>query len=482
MGQRPSADGSGDAGRRSRRGSGAALSVFGALALLMSLLMTLLAGCGMPPLPDSVPAQSCAGQRQGTLGAGGGVIVPLSALDPTSSYHTSALYGVRASDGAIVWSCASTTYAGWDDAQLHNGVLYAIAGTAPTKDAPAPTHVHAIYALRPQDGSQLWSFSFRAGTTSRLTFDGGLIFFSATSTDGASSHSNLYAVSAATGALAWDASFGDTIGQPVIVSHRILTPAATTSGQSLLAIDESGGSTDWSVALPENGPPASWQVQGSDLYVSDGSALIAVDGATGAIRWKQQAVDSVTSALFSAQGSILFSARMSVLAFDMKTGALRWSAILGARPQLMAVSGQVAYAVTRGSDGLPDALFALDVSSGDVVWQRGVSGVGAIAPEPGDGAYLTSLNNATGALKAANVVALDQRGRAHWTYKGSSPYLDGALIPTSAALFYVWQSAPGGDTPVATYVTSLRLTNGSPLWTTTLPALNASPAEPLLAP
>ncbi|HET9111212.1 MAG TPA: PQQ-binding-like beta-propeller repeat protein [Ktedonobacterales bacterium] len=480
MGQRPSMDGPGSEGRRTLHRSGAMLGMFGIFGAL-ALLLTLLAGCAMPPLPDSVPAQSCVGQRHGTLGAGG-VIVPLTALDPTSANHTSALYGVRANDGAIAWSCASTTYAGWDDAQMNNGVLYAIAGTEPTKDAPARTHVHAIYAIRPRDGAQLWSFSFRAGSTSRFAFDGGLIFVAATSTDGASNHSNLYAVYEATGKLAWDASFGDTIGQPVIVSHRILVPSARTTGQVLLAIDESEGSTDWSVTLPENGPPASWQTQGSDVYLSDGGALIAIDGASGAIRWTQQAVDSVSSPLFSAQRAILFSARMSVLSFDTRTGALRWSAILGAQPQLVAVRGQVAYALTQGSDGLPNALFALDVSTGDVLWQRSVSGAGVITPEPTGGADLTSLNDATGTLKLASVVSLDPHGRARWTYKGTSPYLEGALIPTSAALYYVWQGAPGGDTPLATYVTSLRPTNGAAQWTTALPALNAYTLPPLLAP
>lgn len=481
MGQRPSKDGPRNETRRLRR-TGTALGPFGALPLLLTVLLTVLAGCSMPPLPDSVPAQNCVSQRHGTLGPGGGVIVPLSALDPTSANHTSALYGVRASDGAIAWSCASTTYAGWDDAQLNSGVLYAIAGTEPTKDTPARTHVHAIYAIRPRDGAQLWSFGFRAGSTSRLTFDKGMIFVAATSTDGASSHSNLYAVSTATGKLAWNASFGDTIGQPMIVSHRILVPATTTSGQALLAIDESEGSTDWSVTLPEQGPPSSWQLQGNDLYLSDGGALIAIDGANGAIRWTQQAVDSVTSPLFSAQGAILFSAHMSVLSFDTRTGALRWSAILGARPQLVAVRGQVAYALTQGSDGLPNTLFALDVGTGDVLWQRGVSGAAALTPEPAGGVYLTSLNGGAGTSTLANVVALDPRGRARWTYEGTSPYLEGALIPTSSALYYVWQGAPGGDTPVATYVTSLRLTNGAAQWTTALPTLNAYPLPPLLAP
>jgi outer membrane protein assembly factor BamB len=454
----------------------------GALALFATLLLTLLAGCALPPLPlpDTVPAQRCVAQRQGTLGAGGGVIVPLTALDPTSAHHTSALYGVRASNGAIAWSCASTTYAGWGDAQVYNGVLYAIAGTEPTKDAPARTHVHAIYAIRPYDGAQIWSYSFRAGTTSRLTFDGGMIFVSAISTDGASSHSNLYAIHAATGALAWEASFSDAIGQPIIVSHRILAPSAasvTSAGQTLLAIDESDGSTTWSASLPTKGSPVAWLVQGSALYLSDGSALIAVDGATGAIRWTQQAVDSVTSSLFSAQGAILFSARMSVLAFDAKTGALRWSAVVGAAPQLVAVRDQVAYAVTQGPDGALDTLFALDASSGDVLWQRDAASASAITPGQSGDAYLVSV---AGTMKLGSVVALDPHGRARWIYNGSSPFPAGALISTSAALYYVWQDSPSADTQ-ATYITCLRPTDGAALWTTALPALNAYALPPLLA-
>src|SRR6185437_13191994 len=143
-------------------------------------------------------------------------------FDPTSANHTSALYGVRGGDGALAWSCASTTYAGWNDAQLVNGVVYAIAGTESIKEGPLKAHAHGIYAIRPRDGRQLWSYSFQAGATSRLTFDGGMLYVSAITDNGASSHSNLYAIHTSTGALAWSESFSEMLGQPIIVDHHIV--------------------------------------------------------------------------------------------------------------------------------------------------------------------------------------------------------------------------------------------------------------------
>ncbi len=455
----------------------ARFTLLGALALLLSGIFS---GCATPQPFDSVPAQRCASQQQGALGAGGGIIVPLAANDPTSSDRTSALYAIRARDGGLAWSCASTTYAGWDDARLVNGVLYTLAGTAPTKDAPAPTHVHAIYAIRPQDGKQLWSYSFRAGSTSPLAFDGDMLFVTTSATDGASAHSNLYAIHTTTGVLAWEASYGDTLSAPIIVDHHIVTSVNATSGQELRAIDESSGKTVWSHPLSGNQPPVAWLVVNDALYISDGSALTRIDGASGSTRWTEQAFENLSSPLFSVPGAIIFSASQSILAFDTATGAMRWSAVLGAHPQLTAVVGQVAYAVTPGADGVADRIYALNVTTGDVIWQRGASGADIITPQESFGVYLTV---STGEQKPANVEALDQRGRLRWAYKGQSQYSGGALMPEGATLYYVWQELQPSiaeNTPVATNVTALRASDGATLWTTPLPALNTYLLPPQL--
>jgi outer membrane protein assembly factor BamB len=453
---------------------------------LLALALGLLAGCQPTKLPGSVAAQNCISQRSGTFGASGGLVVALRANDPTSADHTSALYGVRASDGAVAWSCASSTYAGWDDAQLVNGVIYALAGTAPTKDAPAPTHAHGLYAIRPHDGQQLWSYSFQAGSTSALAFDGGLAFFTAVTADGSAIHSDLYAIHTSNGALVWSESFGHFAGQPIVVDHRLIVPilATDTQGsqptQELRAISMLDGSTLWSITLSGGDELASWLSLGDTLYYTDGAALTALDATTGKTRWTQPGVSNMNSPLFSAAGAILFSASQSVFAFDQASGAMRWSAVLNNRPQLLTASSSLAYAATQDSIGVANRLYALDIQTGDVRWQHDAPFAASVTPDASGATYFTI---STGPQKLASVVALDPRGALRWTYKGQSPYAGLALIPTGDVIYYVWQDFQTGITvnaPVNTYVTYLRASDGVVLWTTLLAARNAMPLPPLL--
>jgi outer membrane protein assembly factor BamB len=454
---------------------------------LLALALGLLAGCESPELPNSFrAAQSCVSQRSGSLGTGGGLIVALRALDPTTPQHTSSLSGVRASDGSIAWVCASSTYAGWDDAQLVNGVVYALAGTAPTKDFPAVTHAHGLYAIRPQDGHQLWSYGFQAGSTSRLAFAGGLAFFSAITTDGSASHSNLYAIHTSNGALAWSESFGNTAGQPIVVGQRLIVPITSAAAQGaqptqeLRAISESDGSTLWSNTLSGGDTLESWLSMGGALYYTDGSTLTALDSATGKTRWTQPGVSDLTSQLFSAQGAILFSTTQNVFAYDQATGAMRWSAVLNNRPQLLTASSSLAYTATQDTDGAANRLYALDIYTGDVRWQQDAPFAASVTPDASGATYFTI---STGPQKLANVVALDPRGALHWTFKGRSPYAGLALIPTGDVIYYVWQDFQTGITvnaPVNSYVTCLRASDGVALWTTPLAALNTEALPPLL--
>jgi outer membrane protein assembly factor BamB len=457
----------------------------GAAIFPFVLLLATLAGCALPQSFGAVPAQHCVSQQRGALGGGGGLVVALSAFDPTAPDHTSALYGVRASDGAVAWSCASSTYAGWDDARLVNGVIYALAGTEPTRDAPAPTHAHGLYAIRPQDGKQLWSYSFQAGAASPLAFDGDLLFFSAVTSDGASSHSNLYAIHTATGALAWAESFGDTIGQPIVVGRQLVVPVfipntpGAQSGQELRGLSEADGAALWSDTLPSGAELASWLSLDGTLYYTAGSALTALDGATGKTRWTQPGLPDLSSPLLSAQGAILFSASLSVFAFDQATGAMRWSAVLSSPPGLLGVSADMAYATTQDTDGVADRLYALDLRTGDVRWQRAAPfAASPVADASGD----TYFSLSTGPRKLANVVALDSRGALRWTCKSQSPYPATALIPTGGALYFVWQGFQFGEVnaPVITYVTRLRAADGVEQWTTPLAARNTYPLPPML--
>ena len=466
--------------RQRRRRIGGWLGASFPLLCLLSLLVTTLAGCAIPQPFTSVPAQNCVSQRQGALGAGGGIVVALAAFDPTSANHTSALYGVRGSDGALAWGCASSTYAGWNDAQLVNGVVYATAGTESTREGPLKTHTHGVYAIRPDDGHQLWSYSFQAGAASQLAFDGDMLYVSAITDNGATSHSNLYAIHTSNGALAWSESFSEMLGQPIIVGHHLIVVVTTTNGQELRALSESDGGTLWSDPLASGAFLGAWLSLNGALYFNDGDALMAIDGASGATRWTQPGFSTISSRLFSAQGAILFSANTSVFAFDQASGAMRWSAVLADKPALIQVSDQAAYAVTQGPDSFPDHLFALNPSTGDVLWQRDTPMSGAITPSADAGAYLTI---SVGAQKLANVEALDQHGGLRWTYTGTSPYAGVALIPSGDAVFYVWQALQAGvsvNPLTITYITRLRASDGVAQWTTQLPADNTSALPPLL--
>ncbi len=454
-------------------------------ALLATLLAALLAGCGIPQPFASVPAQRCMSQRQGSFGAAGGVIIPLSARDPTTAYHTSALFGVQADTGALAWSCASTTYAGWDDARLINGVLYAIAGTEYSKES-APTHVHAIFALRPRDGKLLWTYSFRAGMTSPLAFDNGLLFVSATTSDGSSSHSDLYAIHTGDGSLAWLASYGDTISQPLLVNHQIVVAASTTTGQDLRAIREQDGAALWSTPLAGATPPVSLISIDGMLYTSGSSAISAYDGASGALRWTQTTLGEIMSALIADAGALIFTTSQNVFAFDGISGALRWSAVRGGRPTVLAATSAAVYAMTQAADGQSGTLFTLDAATGRLLWQRVInsadSALAGISPGTGADAYLTLP---TRAQKLTSVIALDQRGGDRWRYDGQSPYSIGMLLATSALLYYIWQAPQdgvSGSSPDITHITCLRVADGAVAWTTPLPAYNADPVAPLLAP
>jgi outer membrane protein assembly factor BamB len=450
--------------------------------VLLAPLSAALAACDVSlPFVSATPQQNCVAQQRGALGADGGVIIPLAARDPTSSFHTSALYALRARDGSLAWSCASTTYAGWDDVQMVNGVVYAIAGTEPTRDFPAGVHAHGVYAIRPQDGKQLWSYSFQAGSTSTLAFDGHLLFVSGVTADASGNQSALYAIHTDSGSLAWQVSFSGALGPPFIVAHHVIVPA-TSGDQALRGLREDNGATVWSKRIGSSAQPASPLMLDGALYLLDDNAatLTAIDGASGATRWTQPIPGTTTGQIVAAPGALIVPTGQGLLALDPTTGATRWSAALGGEPRPLRVAGQTIYAVSWTSNNTPDRLYALRAADGRQLWSRDVSKLVSLGllPGAGDQIYLTEP---TRSRLLESVVALDQRGGDRWRYDGQSPYNSGAILTSGDALYYIWEASQAGANPTdTTYVTRLRVTDGAALWQAALPALNADPVAPLL--
>ncbi|MDE3229930.1 MAG: PQQ-like beta-propeller repeat protein, partial [Chloroflexota bacterium] len=315
--------------------------------------------------------------------------------------------------------------------------------------------------------------------TSALTFDGGRIFVTSVTSDGASSHSNLYALSAASGALAWQASFGDTVGQPMVAGGRVFLPVTDPSGPQLRALSERDGGQVWSAQLTGQDALASLALTGNVIAYTHDNTLTALDAATGAPRWSHAAPASIDAPLAVANGDIIFASGQSVFAFDAASGALRWSAVLDARALVQSATASVTYVTTLTTEGQFGQAVALDTHSGDILWQRDLPDLATLALGGADAWLLVPV----GAQKLATLVALDAQGADRWRYAGQSPYNIGAVIPSGATLYYVWQGLQSGiavNPTTITYVTCLRASDGAALWTTPLPALNAFPLSPLL--
>ncbi|HEX9038566.1 MAG TPA: PQQ-binding-like beta-propeller repeat protein [Ktedonobacterales bacterium] len=484
---------------------GASARVVMALLGLAALMSGAMVAC--EPLSfTAVPQQNCVAKHQGTLGPEGGVIMPLAARDPTDKANSvSSIYALNASDGALAWSCASTTYSGWNDVQRVNGVIYALAGTEYTHEG-APTHVHAIYAIRPRDGKQLWAYSFRAGTAGPLAFGGGLLFATTVTgevTRGFPGHHagdntpppaqwGLLAIHADSGALAWSATLAGDPGQPVPVAGRVVVPLNNGGNEwSLQAFNGATGATAWSYQLSRGvADLITLATRDGALYAEVDRSLIALDGASGAVRWSRMIplpASGVNSALGLAQftaNAIIAPQDQGVSAFELATGAPLWSAPMGQFPTIWVSPDQRVYALTDSANNTPDRLVALDGDTGNTIWSRDVSNLQGLGLTPGAGGqvYMTAP---TGARFDESVVAVDARGADRWRHDGTSPYNSGILLQRGADLYYIWQAPNGvaaGNPADTTYVTLLNASDGSERWQTALPGLNGDAIAPTLVP
>ena len=465
-----------------------------------------LAGCGISlPWVNSAPQQNCKAGRQGTLGAAGGVIVPLSARDPTDTAHNvSALYAVNGDTGALAWSCASTTFYGWDDVQQVNGVIYALAGTEENREGVV-TRAHAIYAIRPSDGKQVWAYSFMAGLTETLAFGGAFVFVTTATGGGPSGppgHNpaatpppervSLLAIHADSGALAWSKTVASVEFPPVAVAGQVVVAINNGANEwSLQAFNGATGAPTWSYQLSHGAADLiTLAARDGALYAQIDRSLIALDGATGVVRWTRLiplAAGGVVSAPNQAQlsgNAIIVPLEQSVAAYDLATGAPLWSAPLGQWPNIWVAPDQHVYTLTSAADGKGARLVALDGATGRSLWRQDISNMQWLGLTPAGGGDLYLTEPAPAKLDE-RVVALDGSGGARWSFDGRSPYNYGRILASGDHLYYIWQAPDGVDganQADITYVTCLNTGDGATRWQMPLPGVNGDPIEPLLAP
>jgi len=276
-----------------------------------------------------------------------------------------------------------------------------------------------VYALDARSGCTEWTFAAKAGVRASISIGrrGGTparpeyaAFFS-------DQQGNVYAVDASSGRLFWTRKVDEhplvrLTGAPVVVGDRLYVPtssyeeggrppgsACCTFRGSLLALDARAGEILWqSYTIPEAPRLLRAYADGTELRGPAGGAI-----------WSAPTIDTRRGAIYVGTGNTYSGALQpttdAILAFDLKTGALRWSHQLatttpdvfgcvpgdvncgdrpgpdfdvGASPMLVAVAGRDLIVAGQKS-GL---VYALDPDRrGQQVWRYragGGSGLGGI--------------------------------------------------------------------------------------------------------
>ena len=270
--------------------------------------------------------------------------------------HT-ALWAFTAKTGALLWS----------------QVLPNVVETAPTTPAVADGVVYVgsadtLYAFDAKTGHPLWSKTTGNILQGWPVVNSGLAYIS--SQDG-----NVYALHAATGALAWTAPLGLS-GEPAVATTGIAIGGALLyigAGQSLYAFNATTGQRVWQIAAPGGLSNSAPVVADGVVYIGGFyNNLYAVDAQTGATLWLARTGNVINGSAAVAYGLVYIGSGDGVLyAYHAHTGSLAWkTSVGGVIFTSPAVADGVVYATTACDCGASASkfLFALDAMSGARLW------------------------------------------------------------------------------------------------------------------
>ncbi len=150
----------------------------------------------------------------------------------------SALYAIRASDGAILWHFTMNNgkngFAGWFS--IEEGVIYASVMDVST---PNSSTGH-IYALQSATGSVLWHYDDKNTSPSGAVLANGVIYVNAYSQD---SNDVVYALRARDGSLLWRHSMGQSVYNAPVLDGT--TVYVGTADGSVYALRADNGAVRW---------------------------------------------------------------------------------------------------------------------------------------------------------------------------------------------------------------------------------------------
>lgn len=210
---------------------------------------------------------------------------------------------------------------------------------------------HNLYALDSHTGQEKWKLKLSGNIITVPTLYDGLIYVGTYSPDGRDD-TYLYALDSMTGQEKWKLkATGDGIGGAVAVTDGVAYVSTTDDG--LLALDAKGGQEIWRYD-PGSGLVTAPAAAYGQIYISDQGSLYAVDAQTGKEKWRHQGSGGLYSDPVIADGIVYFT-----------TTTGDQGVLFGGQPT--------------------GYLHAVDVQSGQELWEFSVTGITSRAPAVSDG-------------------------------------------------------------------------------------------------
>lgn len=196
-----------------------------------------------------------------------------------------------------------------------------------------------VYALDAKTGCTIWTFSAHAGVRAAITIGRRMMVGNRASYPAYFSDQQgyAYAVDAANGRLLWSRKVDDhplvrLTGSPVVYGGRVFVPTSSyeeggkspgypccTFRGALIALDATTGEVVWTAhTIAQQAHLIRAYADGTEEW-----------GPSGAAIWSAPTIDAKRNAVYVATGNTYSGPAQptadAVIAFDLKTGALRWS-------------------------------------------------------------------------------------------------------------------------------------------------------------
>jgi outer membrane protein assembly factor BamB len=211
-----------------------------------------------------------------------------------------------------------------------------------------------LYALRLEDGAELWSRRFKAPLAETPVAGGDAVYVCVPYPEG-----RLYALRAADGKNVWREPAGPGVVKAA-VGGRVV---AVGRGPSVVFYDLASGSEEGKVLFDEDVVGAAYVGDGTFLVWTGGGLVAACRAGEAKPLWEKKAAASGVYVTAAGGRAYVAAALGELVSYDQLTGEENWRIDLGG-PLTGAplVNGDALFVAGRR------ALFACDVRKGEVLW------------------------------------------------------------------------------------------------------------------